>query len=545
MRLIILSGWFMAGVLAWAGPGQGDEPSGGGDGHGDSGGLDFALKPKGLGQAGKFQFSIDGPAVEYFSQFLGDGFHVESSTDLKHWTEVELLKATKDETVFQDEGDSGSSRFYRVRYAGEPSTWGIIRDRILGPNCAGCHSEGTSFAKQSKLVLTPDVAYEQLVNRKPANTYALEDGLELVGTKGLASVGKSFLWEKINASEQQHFYDDHPGYGSIMPLGTDPLTDGELKFILHWILEGAPEHGTVARVSDLADTQRYSPPPFKALDKPKNGIQLHVEPFDVPPNFEREFFMYKNLNNRSPIYVNRVQIEMRPGSHHFIGYLLDSSRPLFSLAKRLFVPNRIRDLHLPNGDDDPLVLASMNYHNFFAGTQTPRFDYEFPKGVALRLPANTGLDLNTHYVNRGEEAFEGEVYMNLHTIEKADVEHEAKIINFNSTDIELPPNKITTLTRDFRATEKMNIFQLFSHSHEKTVEFRVEIAGGNRDGELLYISYDWEHPPVMKFDPPLVVKRGETIRLKATYDNWTDETVTFGLRSTDEMMILFGAYYAD
>ena len=54
MRLIILSGWFMAGVLAWAGPGQGDEPTGGGDGRGDSGGLDFALKPKGLGQAGKF-----------------------------------------------------------------------------------------------------------------------------------------------------------------------------------------------------------------------------------------------------------------------------------------------------------------------------------------------------------------------------------------------------------------------------------------------------------------------------------------------------------
>ena len=65
------------------------------------------------------------------------------------------------------------SRFYRVRYEGGTSTWGIIRDRILGPNCAGCHSEGTTFAKQSKLLLTPDAAYGQLVNRKPANTYAL------------------------------------------------------------------------------------------------------------------------------------------------------------------------------------------------------------------------------------------------------------------------------------------------------------------------------------------------------------------------------------
>ena len=445
--------------------------------------------------------------------------------------------------MFQDEGESTKSRFYRVRYEGGTSTWGIIRDRILGPNCAGCHSEGTAFARQSKLILTPDAAYGQLVNRKPANTYALEDGLELVGTEGLASVGKSFLWEKINTAEQQHFYDDHPGYGSLMPLGMDPLTDGELKYILQWILEGAPEHGAVAKVVDLANLERYAPPPFTPLAKPDSGIQLHVGPFDVPANFEREFFMYKNLNNPKPIYVNHVQIEMKPGSHHFIGYLIDSSSALFPLAKRLFVPDKIRDLHLPDGADDPLVLATMAFHDFFAGTQTPRLDYEFPEGVALKLPARTGLDLNTHYVNRSGEPSSGEVYMNLHTIDSSAVKHEAKIINMNNTDIELPPNKETTVTADFRVPETMNIFQLFSHSHEKTIEFRVEIAGGRRDGELLYISYDWEHPPVMKFDPPLVVKRGEKIRLKTTYNNWTDQTVQFGLRSTDEMMILFGAYY--
>jgi len=527
--------------LAVAGPGHGgaDEHT---DGH-DTGGLEFTLKPKGLGQEGQFQFRVDGPAVNYFAQFLGDGFHVESSTDLRRWRNVDLLKATSEETVFEDGGDATRSRFYRVRYEGGTSTWGIIRDRILGPSCAGCHSKGTTFAKQSKLLLTPDVAYGQLVNRKPANTYALEDGLELVGTEGLASLGKSFLWEKINTAEGQHFYDDHPGYGSLMPLGADPLTDGELKFILQWILEGAPEHGVVAKVADLDNLERYAPPPFTPLDKPESGIQLHVEPFEVSANFEREFFMYKELNNKNPVYVNRVQIEMRSGSHHFLAYLLDSSSPFFPFTKRLFVPNKLRDLHLSNGEDDPLVLATMAFHDFFAGTQTPRFDYEFPEGVALKLPAQTGLDLNTHYVNRTDKPSTGEVYMNLHTVKKATVKHEAKIINMNNTDIELPPNRETTVTADFSAPETMNIFQLFSHSHEKTIEFRVEIAGGKRDGELLYISYDWEHPPVMKFDPPLVVKRGEKIRLKTTYNNWTDETITFGLRSTDEMMILFGAYY--
>jgi len=29
----------------------------------------------------------------------------------------------------------------------------------------------------------------------------------------------------------------------------------------------------------------------------------------------------------------------------------------------------------------------------------------------------------------------------------------------------------------------------------------------------------------------------------ATYDNDTDGTISFGLLSSDEMMILFGAYY--
>ncbi|MEQ9021344.1 MAG: hypothetical protein RLN82_01120, partial [Pseudomonadales bacterium] len=68
---------------------------------------------------------------------------------------------------------------------------------------------------------------------------------------------------------------------------------------------------------------------------------------------------------------------------------------------------------------------------------------------------------------------------------------------------------------------------------------------GDNDGELLYVSFDWEHPPILELDPPIVINTGEGLRLEATYDNWEDRTLTFGLRSSDEMMILFGAYYTD
>ena len=63
---------------------------------------------------------------------------------------------------------------------------------------------GTSFANQSNLILTPDVAYEQLTNQPVDNQAALNDGLERVGTDGLSSLYKSYLWEKINAPDKEH-----------------------------------------------------------------------------------------------------------------------------------------------------------------------------------------------------------------------------------------------------------------------------------------------------------------------------------------------------
>ena len=117
-------------------------------------------------------------------------------------------------------------------------TWDIIQQSIWNPKCTICHVSGSSFSEQSGLILTEDVAYEELINVMPQNPHAAEDGLELVGTNGIASLYSSFLWEKINAPNYEHFYEDHPEYGSIMPMGLDFLTNGELEFIRQWIIAG-------------------------------------------------------------------------------------------------------------------------------------------------------------------------------------------------------------------------------------------------------------------------------------------------------------------
>ena len=421
------------------------------------------------------------------------------------------------------------------------STWDIIQTVILDKNCVECHVAGASFATQSDLVLTSSVAYSQLVNRAPKNPVALADGLTLVGTEGLASVDKSFLWEKINAPDQAHYFDDHPGYGALMPLGKPPLTNGELEFVLQWILAGAPAAGNVVDPDVLDNIERYEPPEFEPLPVPTSGGQFHLGPLDVAPNFEREFFYYEPLNNDQALFVNRVDMAMRPGSHHLILYDLSEDIPEILVPD----PQVFRDIRDTNGNYIPSTLMITSHLNFVTGTQWPLMTYHYPPGVALRIPAGTGFDINAHYVNRSSQIIQGEIYANLLTVDSSQVEHVAERLFMNNLDINLPPQTSTTLTKTFVVDEKVQIFQLFSHAHEHMTDFRVFIDGGPRDGELVYIAYDWEHPPILELNPMLTLEKGQGLRLQATYNNDTNSTINFGFLSSDEMMILFGAYYLD
>ena len=427
---------------------------------------------------------------------------------------------------------------------GHGDTWNIIQDAIWNPKCTMCHVSGSSFAEQSGLILTDDVAYEELIDVTPNNIHAAEDGLKLVGTNGIGSLYNSFLWEKINAPNYEHFYEDHPEYGSVMPLGLDFLTNGELEFIRQWIIAGAPEEGVVASESLLLDETVFSPPAFEPLEIPENGIQVHIPPFNVPPQFERELFYYVEIDTPGYVYVNRIASTMRPGSHHFIVYTYDG------VAQNNLPSNEVyRDIRNFDGTVNPGVLFQMQFQKFISGTQTRLFDYTFPEGVALKIDPSFGFDLNSHYANYSNDTIVGEVYNNFYFSDVADVNHVAEILQLNNNDIYLPPNQETTISSKFWIEQEIgdpaNIFQLFSHAHKLNTQFKVFRINQNEPDsrELIYISYDWEHPPVMKFDPPLFFNENEGIEMEATYLNNTDEIVEFGLLSVVEMMIVFGLYF--
>jgi hypothetical protein len=421
----------------------------------------------------------------------------------------------------------------------EESTYKVIQKQIFDVSCTqGCHSAGTSFANQSGLVLDSDVSYENLINKTPKNTAAAADNLVLVSTERLPGLSRSFLWKKIDTGHNHK--DDHPNYGQLMPIGRDPLTNGELEFIRQWIIAGAPKDGIVADIALLADTTRLREPKvFRPLEPPVRGIHMKLGPFPVQPKFEREFNYYEPNPNTDTVYINRVEISMRPGSHHFILYLMADNTP----SSIYPTPRVYRDIRNPDGTLNITNALQMSYHVFFAGTQWPEMDDRFPPGIGLAWPAGKGLDLNSHYVNKASSELQGEVHINLHTLPRNEIQHVARILNINNQNINLPPQQTTTLRYTQTFNREVNIFKLFSHAHQLMREFRVEIVNGPRNGEVIYFTDDWEHPPILTLDPPLTLQAGQGLRLVTTYTNWRTIPVRFGLTSEDEMMILFGYFY--
>jgi hypothetical protein len=419
----------------------------------------------------------------------------------------------------------------------ELGSFELIQQRILTPNCAtaGCHaSEQDNSFRQHGLVLSEGKAYDYLIEKAVNEPTAKQDGLLRVSK--FNSI-RSLLYHKLVWDAGHH---GGKQYGLPMPLGGDPLYAGPIEFVRRWIEAGAPREGSVVDTLLLSDRTPSFIPVFSGLEAPVagQGVQLKLGPFTVAPNFERELFVRKAVGNTTPLYINRFEVQMRQGSHHFILYdFADKNRLMPAM-------DIIRDLRNADGSTNIATFISMQNHVFWAGTQTQVTDYSLPSGAALLLEPGASFDLNSHYVNKGSQPLTGEVHVNLHAIPKEQVKHIVKSLNLGNEAIQLPPQQQTVVRKTFTFPKARKILMLTSHTHQYGKKFVIRISGGTRNGQIVYESTDWEHPQIKNFVEPLELKAGEGLTSEITYFNTSSRTVFFGLESKDEMGIIFG-YYID
>lgn len=414
----------------------------------------------------------------------------------------------------------GCKKNVPVEEGPSPSSFDLIQTVVFDQSCAtsGCH---TQTSRAGGLVLEQGRSYENLINVLPSNTAARNDGLYRV-TPGHPD--SSFLMIKLDRPSSQ-------AYGDPMPQNLlSPLTENFRQFIRQWITAGAPRTGKVADEQLLVGSSSNQEP-FTPLPPPTQGIQVHLPPFTVRPGNEREVFYFTRLSNTDTLLISRIEIKMRPGSHHFIFYRYNlNDLPL----------NEFRDL------DRNTVNIEMGWRflnrQFFTGAQAPYFTYQLPDNVVIILNPNQGIDLNSHYVNTGITSFTGEVYVNLYTTARTESTRIAQVL-FDNYNVVLPPQQTTTLHYTTTYNRQRRVLTLSSHTHKRGQSFKIFLVGGPDHGQLVYENYSWDHPAIRTYTPPLFFDAGWGYRLEATYNNETTHEIRFGFSSEDEMCIVFGYYY--
>ena len=432
------------------------------------------------------------------------------------------------------------------------STYHEIQDYIFDKSCASsaCHA---APANAGNLNLTYGLSYQDLVGRVPQNPAAAAAGMKLIDP---GNPENSFLLTKL--------IDPTPEQGVRMPFNAGTLHTAKIDAIRTWIAAGAPQREILDGVGDLSvlrDPLEIFEPP--APPPPGEGYQLHLPPFKIEPGTEREVYYATQIvdENGQPIqediFVNGVEIYYPVGSHHFaIFYLTDAAigNGLLEIGATPGVgvdPNdtfRIFDLaHIG-------TLGIIGFDRFLiAGSQTADTSFQFPEGVALRLPGNAIYDLNSHYINLlGTETMHGEVYVNIHTIPPEAVKYEAKVFLTHNYNIDVPPGTTRVTAADWNVKDelaqhgfppnaRLHLVSVSSHMHRHGELFEI-----NRllTGDLLHrsISYDTSLPSL--FDPPLILDNNDGLRFECTHGNYdTDVPLRFGLTSEDEMCIMQGYYY--
>lgn len=254
---------------------------------------------------------------------------------------------------------------------------------------------------------------------------------------------------------------------------------------------------------------------------PPGTVTLQVQSFDLAPG--QETFKCQNFDNPfggQDTAIQRVVTDMSSGSHHLHVYNLTegTSRTL--------------------EDCDP-----NDFHALIHAAGRPHQETVYPAGMATKVRGTKGFRIQLHYINTTTQVNTVSATVKLSPVDPTTVTKWVAQLYFNRVVLSVPPGAAQTVQTTCSIPSAYGAIALIgggSHMHRRGVHF---VAATNTGANLIDTT-DWDEPPLVSYDPPVMMNPADSITWTCTYNNDTGQTLTFGPSAlTNEMCIYLARYY--
>lgn len=168
-----------------------------------------------------------------------------------------------------------------------------------------------------------------------------------------------------------------------------------------------------------------------------------------------------------------------------------------------------------------------------------------PAGVVYRLPKGWSLMANVHYYNVGTKEISGQSVVDIKTGPANPSAKVASLFTNLSIDFALEAKKSASLEVTCDIKEELPLIGAFNHMHQLGTAVKSEVIHQDGTIDVLVDDKIWEaeatfNPQFRRWDQasPYVLKVGDKIRTKCTWNNTSDGEVSF----PREMCVTGGFY---
>jgi hypothetical protein len=208
------------------------------------------------------------------------------------------------------------------------------------------------------------------------------------------------------------------------------------------------------------------------------------------------------------------------------------------------------------------------------GSQTPTVDVTNDglapedRGLARWFPEGAMAQFQLHYVNTTTEEVLREAWINLYRMDESDVTGALNsVFMVGDIGVTIPAGTRVVDRLDFAPDlpEATRIFELNGHSHAHSERFAAFVTPSGGEEQLVYESYNWEEPMVVRYDTvtdnpmpdpgalidggasgTLMLNPGDTLSWECEVNNTLDHDIGFANEAYNaEMCLLAGAYVSD